>query len=346
MSAEQPLHNELTRIYAEYIEENASQPSNTYDLMNYIMYKKINDISYNDIDQFLMAYDHMDHLKQQTEHTVKNVDFINDSHFNLLHDNKQQCNKQKPFTENCLSLKRLIYGLKYCNTLNIEKGKDDQNHLIDFCKSVYSGILNDYIHLMTEHSDSDNLHDINQSLQNYGICCNMFDCQLSLRHRRRNASRIRANKLLNMKYHFYVDLFDTLHYYLIHLYQSGLRIKQDEINKMTSEYNDTQYDCFDFEFSKLKTLIKQKSKKFDSFESSGNNKFNITFAEQDSTFTSAMLEHAIQNETSKHLINKLNHFLQTEEYDTDAITDDIKDVPQDYYNDKTSNIAMLIDDEP
>eukprot|EP01084_Bolivina_argentea_P054606 100136_1 len=350
MSSQQERYNELSRIYANYVEDNDSEPSNTYDLLNYIIYKNIDGITFNDADQFLMTYDHMLHSTQQT----KVVDF-NDPCFDILRDSKQQCNKQKPFTENCLAINRIIHGLTYYNTLNIEKYTDDQNHLIEFCKRVYTELLNDYIHLMTEHSDSDNLQDINQSLvHNYNISCDMLDCALSLRHnRRRNASRTKVNKSVNAKYHFYVDIFDTLHYYLIHLYQAGLRIKQDEINHITTEYNQEEinenednYDCFDFEFFKLKTLIKQKSKTSDLLENSGHNKFNITFAKQDSTFTSAMLELSIQQGTAKHLINKLNHFLQSEEYDTDSITDDIKDVPQDYYNDKTSNIAMLIDDEP
>eukprot|EP01083_Nonionella_stella_P129515 392995_1 len=86
----------------------------------------------------------------------------------IFQENRQQCSADSPIISNCLFLKRLVICLSYFDTLDTTNNKTDQNKLELFCVDTHKSLLNDYIHLMTQHSGD--LHEISQSYtKQYGV---------------------------------------------------------------------------------------------------------------------------------------------------------------------------------
>eukprot|EP01083_Nonionella_stella_P205330 747807_1 len=259
----------------------------------------------------------------------------------IFQENRQQCSADSPIISNCLFLKRLVICLSYFDTLDITNNKTDQNKLELFCVDTHKSLLNDYIHLMTQHSGD--LHEISQSYtKQYGVsgCTTSRHCEVAIRSRRhRRLQRTRTSA--QPSHNFYVDICDSLHFYIIHLYHSGIRIKPKEIEhvltNVSADQNHNDHGCFDIEFSKLQQLIKQKSSASNSIlgDGSGNNKFNIHCVEEE-TFTSAMISQSLRDPTSHDLVHRFRVFLEQEEYDTDSMIHDIESL---------SNITNIMGDE-
>eukprot|EP01084_Bolivina_argentea_P300025 517227_1 len=125
---------------------------------------------------------------------------------------------------------------------------------------------------------------------------------------------------------------DSLHFYLFHCYDVGIRIKTaDEQNEEEEEkINDNQY--FDAAFSRVDAMISERAyitKHFDRFSRKKNTKFSIkTEAEEEqiengNTYLDAIYGHLQCQKFNKTYIKQLNQFIQDEEYDTDTIEYDV-----------------------
>eukprot|EP01083_Nonionella_stella_P015938 44583_1 len=273
------------------------------------------------------------------------------SHFIIFKENKQQCSANKPLIDNCFFVKRLVVGLSFYDTLDISNHHKDEDKLIAFCKSTHKSILNDYIHLMTEHSnDLIEIHESCAKRFNASNCNGSRQCALAVRHQS-NRSRKKQNTV-HSSYNFYVDIYDSIHFNIIHLYPSGMRIKPNDVKPLLTNANmNASNDCFDVEFSQLQQLIKQKSSDGSGHKIKASHKFNIQFGitKQDNveeeTFTSAMLIQSCEENIHNDVVYKLRVFLEEEEYDTDSVIQDIADTNRDYFDDTWSNIANLINEE-
>eukprot|EP01083_Nonionella_stella_P085609 237425_1 len=120
---------------------------------------------------------------------------------------------------------------------------------------------------------------------------------------------------------FYGQLLDSLHFYLLHLFECGFRTERANLNHI----NDRKQAAAEA-FSRV--LV------------ADNNKFNLHCVEapcvEEETFTSAMISQSFPDTRSRDLVHRFRVFLEQEEYDTDSIIYDIT---------LLSNIANIIHDE-
>merc|ERR1712154_270438 len=153
---------------------------------------------------------------------------------------------------------------------------------IEFCTNSYPQCLDDYIHLICNHSDNDSLNEIANYFQKnheLNVCLNVNKCQSTRRH---CTTRNRMDK--EEKYDdnsFYVDLFDTIHFYIYHLEAFGLRVplkSKQEKDEMNNNHN--YLKCTDLRIGAIQKIIENKRKEIgnlnmERLDNTNNSKFNI-----------------------------------------------------------------------
>eukprot|EP01084_Bolivina_argentea_P259820 438587_1 len=234
-------------------------------------------------------------------------------------------------TIKCLGLSRVVNALKYYQSLPLAANDSKRNDtFIEFCMSEYTACLNDYIHLICVHSGQ--IHDI---ITINGLQCqysNINQCKWTRRH-----FGDRNSKFDDKHYNFYVDLFNTMHFYLFHLEATGLRTNQQN-------QNDTNYltGTTDVYFRSIQKEIALKRKQFSDIINIVKSKFNISIAKsnlhkqvisKENTTTDNMFIY-IQNKLEENndvfstetTLNELYEYIENEEFDTDAIFYDIDNI--------------------
>eukprot|EP01084_Bolivina_argentea_P261840 442645_1 len=203
---------------------------------------------------------------------------------------------------------------------------------------MYHYFHDDLIHLKKHHEQ--HLFEINQTMINHLHFkeCNPSDCELTVRH---SNNHTRSNKSNNQNpdhlVRYYQHIFDSLHFFLLHLYQMGLRSitnnydKQNDQKEVNIENKHDLSACFDEEFAKRKTIIASKRKQmgilFDRFETE-TNKFNIDVAANNkgrrTLYLDSLFNDIKQNTkiTNKQLYS-LHLFITNEQYDSDAVKADM-----------------------
>ena len=238
-------------------------------------------------------------------------------------------NNQTNIIDGCLSLKRLKYALLYYHKFDLINNNNDTHVFANFIIDIYNtNLINDYIHLVDNHSNQ--IQEINEQLLE-SFKCDIKTCKYTTRHHNNNNNendkKNKNDKLLN----FYVTTLDSLHFYLLHLFESGLRVKRGE-NKEKEEEEEEQgeEDIFDFEFSRIyKEISKRRStrKSFDRFKS--NSKFTISTSKQEIISTSTLILDQLFNRLkaikniSKETISRLKKYIEEQEFDTEALEMDI-----------------------
>ena len=103
----------------------------------------------------------------------------------------------------------------------------------EFICSVYAQYLNDFNHLLTKHKDQ--VYEINQILiksNDFNSDCDLKQCGYTTRHNSRETEIVNAEQMDTNKEHskfkFFKQSVDSLHFYLIHLFQIGLRVHIDD----------------------------------------------------------------------------------------------------------------------
>eukprot|EP01084_Bolivina_argentea_P315670 546944_1 len=143
----------------------------------------------------------------------------------------------------CDYTRRVLCGLIYYSLLAMHKQSlhDFNIELIKFVKQIYSHLLNDFIHII-QHHNTDLYYISHSMLHDYNINCDPGTCS-SVHRRCRNSIQIcKDNNSFSDDYIFYRNLLDCIHCYLIHSYDTGLRIKDD---------------TYDIQFSRIRQLIKE-----------------------------------------------------------------------------------------
>eukprot|EP01083_Nonionella_stella_P046162 123586_1 len=189
-------------------------------------------------------------------------------------DEEQYCfgKSGKVEVDKCSFVLRLIHDLKQYNSLANANPNDDQNPIHDFCGQKDANVLNDYNHLVVVHGDQ--LEQICAQLiaRRQFETCDVTKCALTTRHydnRRRDKPKL-SNPNIDSKSLFFQEIFDSIHYYIFHLFDVGLRTKQNDSVDNTAE-EDNVDDCIDAQLRKLAQDARQKRE----FERFGSNKFNI-----------------------------------------------------------------------
>ena len=140
-----------------------------------------------------------------------------------------QCNKSVGIKTGCVYIHRIITGLKYYLSLDELTNSVNQKQLSQYCSEEYCSLLNDYIHVMRDHSDD--LDEIYAFMsEDCNLHCNVNECALLRRHHRNR--QITHSACEDSLFMFYQDIFDSLHCYLLHSFDMGLRIKKQTVNTL------------------------------------------------------------------------------------------------------------------
>ena len=197
-----------------------------------------------------------------------------------------KCDVEPNIVEGCDALNRLRYAMQYYSKFDIINNETDRNIFSNFIMDTYTNFLNDYIHLIDNHSKQ--LQDINQQLEKDTNLnkCDVKTCKFTSRHYQRSNMQQENNNnddesinLLN----FYIDTMDSLHFYLLHLFDCGLRVKRDENkeNEDTKIQENDNDDVFDVAFDRIAKAVNQRKSVRDFFNRFTNcTKFGIDTADK------------------------------------------------------------------
>ena len=226
----------------------------------------------------------------------------------------------------CEIMNRLLAALTYYSKLNIVDNQQHIDLLSDFMNNLYgSQLLNDYNHFLGVHRDE--LEHINEGLLD-GAECDLSSCRHSNRHHK-TINNENNKAALDPKLKFYVETMDSLHFYVSHLFQTGMRSIKMSGDKKENDDDDKKHgQYFDAVFARITSGIlkrQHRTKKYQRFNTQNNAKFNIkTGIEQkiendDITFLEAMYKHLEGAELAEIDIIKLRQFVFSQEYEAETL---------------------------
>ena len=266
--------------------------------------------------------------------------------------------KQNDYLQ-CDYLKRILNGLKYYYSLKLDTNSSTNDIFTDFCINIYPQMLDDYTHIITTHSDDlDYIHQQLITNDNFNQC-DYSECVLFKRYydnsRRQSTTTNSAESDDDERIIFYREIFDNIHYWLFHLYDAGMRTKKQNINvddELKEDFDEMEDEhkimYIDRQFSRMRDNIMQQREKLniniDRFNDNDNNKFNLQVSkdsnddDSDITFMDLLREYFVEIHVPVFNINNLDKYYDEEDYDSDAIRDDMDD------DIKDSNILSLLND--
>lgn len=256
----------------------------------------------------------------------------------LLIFKEQSIECKQPESINCLSIKRLLMALKYYSMLDVVNNKDDQNTFIQFINEIYINLLNDYIHLVTVHGNQ--LQELYQFITNSEVFtnCNINHCQFTSRHHRTNTNMISDyDSVLELN----TEIMDSLHFYLFHCFDVGLRTFAKETKDIGNIHQDSerkhiQNEFYDPSFSKMVNKVDHCSQTTTSFNRFQNNKkysiqtaVNENDTMKNNTYLDELYQHLIENkkeENNEEIVYKLRRFVRNEQFDSESLMEDIMEI--------------------
>ena len=124
---------------------------------------------------------------------------------------------------NCASIPRLIQALAYYAKLDVIGNEGDRNDFVRFVTEIYPELLNDFTHLVSQHN-----HSLQQIKEHFleDTACKIATCEHSSRHYRQEKKKqvdYSVKHKLDPELVFFIDLMDSLHFYLFHCIESGFR---------------------------------------------------------------------------------------------------------------------------
>eukprot|EP01083_Nonionella_stella_P173475 598520_1 len=244
--------------------------------------------------------------------------------------------------EGCIVVKRLVVALAYYSHLDVQNSKDGQHIFMAFINDVYPHILEDYAHLVKKHT---NLEAINNALRAKKVfdVCEVAKCACTARHQSRETTKP-SEQSSDAIVQFYSQLMDSLHFYLLHLFECGLRTPNvtpnDDDNDDKKEDHD-QY--FDKQFARVSRMVNERHHirlSFGRFKT--NTKFNIQAAaatdeSSNTVYMDEVVRYLLYSEVEEDTIRQFAQFVAFHEYDVDSMTEDIKQA-------SPGNIAVNIGD--
>eukprot|EP01084_Bolivina_argentea_P211499 359779_1 len=231
---------------------------------------------------------------------------------------------------NCDHLNRLMVCLKYYSLIDLANDKQERDKFAEFCNNVYSNLLEDYIHLMSFHSSNSQLEKMQTDLtamHNLQIC-NIGSCKMThryLRERHDNSTTVNDDEYdANVK--FYSQTLDTLHFYLFHLYDAGLRIKSndntiDDDSKWRDLSVSKQLQKIEANINRYKNLNLKLGLDIERYNH--NNKFNLNIVHNNAAVDNTTFMDIMWGKLKDYGDENVIPYLQADEYDTDAILYDL-----------------------
>eukprot|EP01084_Bolivina_argentea_P012780 23922_1 len=226
--------------------------------------------------------------------------------------------------QTCSSIKKLISALTYYSSLNLDT-QNDQDKLFKYCTKTHQSFLNDSIHMIRNHNQD--IHQICDMLHRQLTKCDMKNCLLLQRHyrnRRHDHTKTVVTHVQDTNVLFYRDIMDTLHCYLCHLYDLGLRVKMsDNIQVMVDTLNEA--DCFDAHFDNMHTVISAKQNEVKQMKgidqnTVNNSKFIINDKQSSNeTFLDRLFQFMMNAGIEKTNLNQLKSIINEDEHDSDSL---------------------------
>eukprot|EP01084_Bolivina_argentea_P010879 20299_1 len=234
-------------------------------------------------------------------------------------------------------IKRLSITLQYYSHLDIINNNKDRDSFSVFIQERYNKLVDDFSILIKQ--DKKRLYDIQQSLINEGgfDVCDIMKCDFAGRHGNENYDNNNENMLDPILY-FYKITMDSLHFYIFHLFDSGLRtIVTNETDDMKDNDSKEKSEYFDAAFARVSKMIndrKHVTASFSRFRT--NNKFNmivnnsnataqfdVTSDEEGITYIDELCSYLRNKGVNDISIAAFQSIIITEEYDSEAITDEV-----------------------
>eukprot|EP01083_Nonionella_stella_P051470 136653_1 len=203
-----------------------------------------------------------------------------------------------------------------------------------FINDVYPHILEDYAHLVKKHT---NLEAINNALRAKKVfdVCEVAKCACTARHQSRETTKP-SEQSSDAIVQFYSQLMDSLHFYLLHLFDCGLRTpnvtaNDDDDDDDTNEDHD-QY--FDKQFARVSRMVNERHHirlSFGRFKT--NTKFNIQAAaatdeSSNTVYMDEVVRYLLYSDVEEDTIRKFAQFIAFHQYEMDSMTQDIKQESQ------------------
>ena len=217
--------------------------------------------------------------------------------------------------------------------------------------SSYHHILNNHLNNASKEENDKNFEYIYNKIQNeLKNECNLKKCGAYFRNNR-NRFKEKEEKKKNddKELSFWIDLLDSIHVFFCHSFDAGFRIKIDEI-KHDDDYNDDNDDddnFVDYYMEKLTLLLFEKRNNLYKMRNDIdidklNNKYfsyvpNPTFNKKQLTFIDLMNEELKNNVVNEDQLKKWNGFLNINNYDSEALIEDLENYDDDKKESNNSN---------
>eukprot|EP01084_Bolivina_argentea_P043418 80008_1 len=231
---------------------------------------------------------------------------------------------------NCDHTNRFMSCMAYYKMLDLPSNEDNKSIFVEFCTNIYTNLVDDSVHLLNKHGNE--LVELKSLLiTKYSFSeCKMSNCRLTQRHQRSRNSEQKQNQ--DPMFTFYDDLISRLHFNIFHLFEVGLRQKQNTDQKQNTETDEDEY--FNKKFYRMDTVIlhqeQQQRKKVSLQRFKSTSKFNlftntsvptnIPSADEEIVFMESAIEHLDQHTNiPSHVLIQFQEFLVDEEYDSDVL---------------------------
>ena len=269
-------------------------------------------VNHNNAERQSVSNDDEVDLKQSENknHNVSSVDSDGNKNnqksvdFSMFQSKGTRCDgndKEKGIVPHCDAMQRLGEALKAYSMLNsraqeLYKGDDDEMEpemptFSEFIGSEFRvQFLEDFNHFMTEHQYfADEIKE--EMVELFGLKrCNAMHCELTIRHFGGRRARERwSKKREDVRSKFYRQKFDSLHFHIFHLEESGYRYRSqsrgqndggnvsDDFESKT-ENGDDEKTAIDGELQMEVSTINDSKKKcaFGRFQGDGPNKYTLS----------------------------------------------------------------------
>ena len=238
-----------------------------------------------------------------TVHTDGNNDDQKSIDFSMFKSKGNECggnDKENGIISHCDALQRLGKALRAYGVLNTMRqgvfNEDDDEMepeiptFSEFIGSEYRvQFLEDFNHFMAEHQYfGEEVKE--EMIEKYGLKqCNAMGCELTMRHfGGRRSENQSVSKTESARSKFYRQKFDSLHFHIFHLEESGYRyrskMKQNEVKEAVDEFESKTEDerddekAIDRDLVEAVSSINDNKKKcdFGRFVGDGPNKYTLS----------------------------------------------------------------------
>ena len=222
----------------------------------------------------------------------------------------------------CSAIKRLVHLLQFYSTVNAKKNAEDQEKFLEYMENNYgcTQFLEDTIHAISRHNDD--LQTMNEQMLGSMAKCNIKTCECTQRHFENENEE--KKQITDDMLDFYMTLCDSMHFWFLHCFDGGFRVKKEEEIEKEEEDEEIENEYFDQELARLNKAIRQSdlcTAAFERISPKNNKKFTISTKTKqgDTTFCDQMLKHLVDEGIDSETVQTLKALLDNELFDTDSV---------------------------